>query len=143
MRNLMRLLILGLLLTFAGNAFATDTSKKPCSRDEAIQAEKDTDRLTDWDRMYESYRHFSHCDDAAIGEGYSDAVGKLLANKWQEFGELAKLASRDTGFQCFVLKHVDETIPADTLGKIVENAKTHCPSGQGRFCRFIVAAASP
>ncbi len=139
----MRLVILGLLLTFVENAFATDSSKKPCSRDEAIQAEKDTDYPTDWDRMYQSYRRFSHCDDAAIGEGYSDAVGKLLANKWQDFGELAKVASRGAGFQCFVLKHVNETIPADTSEKIVENAKTRCPSGHGRFCRLIVAAASP
>jgi hypothetical protein len=139
----MRMLSVVLLCGLCMCAFANDSSKGPCTHEEAIQAEKDTDHLRNWDQVYRSYRRFSRCDDGAIGEGYSDAITKLLANKWEDFGTLAKLAGADIGFRRFVLKHVDQTVPSDTLGKIVENAKTRCPSGQTRFCRLVVAAASP
>ena len=124
-------------------ALPKESPKRPCSQDEAMRAEKEIDNLKDWDQMCGWYRRFSRCDDGAIGEGYSDAVGQLLANRWEDFGKLAKLAATDNEFQSFVLKHIDETIPADTLGKIRRNASTDCPSSRTKLCRLVAKAASP
>ncbi len=63
-----------------------------------MRAEADVDRLKSWSLLYKSYKHFSHCDDGAIGEGYSDAVGKLLADRWEEFSKFTELARVDHGF---------------------------------------------
>jgi hypothetical protein len=123
------------------SAYCVDNPKKPCTRQEAMAAENDVDNSKNWDSLYKSYQRFSHCDDGAIAEGYSDDVGNLLANNWEEFPKLAKLAHANHGFQRFVIKHVDDTVPADTLKKIYENAKSHCPAGEGQLCRLIASSA--
>jgi hypothetical protein len=135
-------LIAVLTLTFGINAFASDASKKPCTKSEATQAEKEVDSLNDWDRVYGAYRKFSQCDDGAIGEGYSDAVGKLLANDWGHLHRLVALTKTDKGFQRFVVKHIDETLPGDTLLKISSNARSDCPAGAQELCGLIASAAS-
>lgn len=131
-----------LALVFGMNSFASATSKKPCTKSEATQAETEVDSLKDWDHVYRSYRKFSHCDDGAIGEGYSDAVGKLLANDWGHLHGLIALTKADEGFRRFVLKHVDETLPGDTLQRISNNARSNCPAGAQRLCSLIERAAS-
>jgi len=131
-----------LVLTFAINAFGSDASKKPCIKSDARQAEKDVDSLSDWDHVYRAYREFSQCDDGAIGEGYSDAVGKLLANDWGQLNHLLALTKTDKGFQRFVVKHIDETLPGDTLLRISTNARSSCPAGAQRLCSLIASAAS-
>ena len=131
-----------LALAFGLNAFASDGSKKPCTKSEAIQADKEVDSLSDWGHVYRSYRKFSQCDDGAIGEGYSDAVGKLLTNDWGRLNNLLALTKSDKGFQRFVIKHIDETLPSDTLQRISNNARSSCPAGAQRLCSLIASAAS-
>ena len=135
-------LIAVLALAVGMNAFAGDASKKPCTKSEAMQAEKEVDSLSDWDHVYRSYKKFSQCDDGAIGEGYSDAVGKLLANDWGQLNRLLALTKTDKGFQRFVVKHIDETLPGDTLLRISTNARSSCPAGAQRLCSLIARAAS-
>jgi hypothetical protein len=135
-------LIAVLALAVGMNAFASDASKKPCTKSEAMQADKEVDSLSDWDHVYHSYKKFSQCDDGAIGEGYSDAVGKLLANDWGQLTRLLALTKTDKGFQRFVVKHIDETLPGDTLLKISTNARSSCPAGAQRLCSLIASAAS-
>lgn len=130
-------LIAVLALAVGMNAFASD-AKKPCTKSEAMQAEKEVDSLSDWDHVYHSYKKFSQCDDGAIGEGYSDAVGKLLANDWGQLNRLLALTKTDKGFQRFVVKHIDETLPGDTLLKISTNARSSCRAGAQRLCSLIV-----
>src|SRR5579863_8362778 len=112
--------------------------KRPCSQDEAVRAETATDKLKTWSPVYRFYREFSHCDDGSIGEGISDAVAKLLANRWDRFGEFVKLASSDKAFGEFVLRHVDETIDwVRDAPKIHENASRGCPSNSARLCKVL------
>jgi hypothetical protein len=115
---------------------------KPCTKQQAMQAEADTDHLTNWNAVYQSFTRFSQCDDGAIAEGYSDAVGKLLADNWKQFPDLVKLASSDQRFQTFVVHHIDETVPADTLKKAAQNAKSRCPASAAGLCKLIARAAS-
>jgi hypothetical protein len=135
-------LIAVLALTVGMNVFANDMSRKPCTKSEAMQAEKEVDSLGDWDHVYRSYRRFSQCDDGAIGEGYSDAVGKLLANDWGHLNRLLALTKSDAGFQQFVVKHIDETLPDKTLQRISNNARSSCLAGAEKLCSLIGSAAS-
>ena len=129
-------------LLLGTSAFASGTSKKPCTENEAVQAENSVDSLTDWDRVYRAYKNFSQCDDGAIAEGYSDAVGKLLANDWTNFDRLRTLAKTDRGFLQFVLKHIDATLPDDILQKISANARSACPAGDQNLCRMVARASA-
>ena len=98
-----------------------------------------TDKLKSWDSVYRFYKQFSHCDDGSIGEGISDAIAKLLANRWDRFPEFVKLASNDKAFEKFVLRHVDETIDwTSDAPRIHENASRHCPSNAGRMCKVLI-----
>ncbi len=129
------------LLSLAPQPFAK-TAEKPCTKQEAMQAEEEADHLDNWNAVYQSFKRFSHCDDGGIAEGYSDAVGKLLADHWNQFPDLVKLATSDQRFQSFVVRHIDETIPADTLKKTAQNAKSRCPGNAAGLCKLIARAAS-
>jgi len=131
-----------MILSFATSALASDSHTKPCSQQETRQAEDDVNHLQNWDQVYRSYRRFSHCDHGAIGESYSTAIGKLLADRWIRFARLATLVKTDKGFQQFVLRHIAKTLPSDILDKIKENSQLHCPGRQTRLCRLITKAAS-
>jgi hypothetical protein len=121
----------------AGVAFG---QSRPCSRDETIRAEIATDKLKTLDSVYRFYTQFSRCDDGSIGEGISDAVAKLLANRWDRFREFVKLACNDKAFEKFVLRHVDETIDwTHDAARIHENATRHCPSNSARLCKALIA----
>lgn len=133
-------LITVLTLTFGINAFASDASKKPCTKSEATQAEKEADSLSDWDQVYRSFQKFSQCDDGAIAEGYSDSVTKLLGDDWKSFNRLLAIANRNGNFRDFVLKHIDESVPADRLAKIANHARSECPSGGSHLCLSIAKA---
>ncbi len=109
-----------------------------------MQAETETDNVKTWDSVYKFYKQFSHCDDGGIAELISDAVAKLLANRWDSFDEFAKLASNDKGFENFVLHHVDETIDwSHDAPKIRQNARSHCPSKSTRLCKALVVRTTP
>ena len=133
--------LLGVALFMLTSAFAADGSTKKCTQLQAMQAEKEADYLNNWDLMYRSYRRFSQCDDGGIAEGYSDSITKLLADDWRSFNRLLALTNRNTGFRGFVLKHIDETVPADRLAKIAKNARSEC-AARGRDLCFSIAKAT-
>ncbi len=121
---------------------AENRQKKECADEEAFKAESEANRLYDWDSIYESYKKYAHCDDGAIWEGYSDSVGRLLADDWMLFKRLYELCSSDSAFKQFVLKHIDMTVPADTLQRIINNTRLHCPPEYKELCTAIEAASS-
>lgn len=133
-------LISVVLILFMASAFADDAATKKCTQAEATQAEKEADSLKDWDQVYRSYERFSHCDDGAIAEGYSDSVTKLLADDWKNFNRLLVLTNRSRGFRGFVLKHIDESVPGDRLAKIANNARSECPARGKNLCASIIKA---
>jgi hypothetical protein len=135
----MRLISLGLVLFFT-SAFANDAATKKCTKAEAMEAEKETDSLKDWDQVYRSYKRFSQCDDGAIAEGYSESITKLLADDWESSNRLLALTNRSRGFRGFVLKHIDETVPADRLAKIATNVRSHCAARGRDLCLSIAKA---
>jgi hypothetical protein len=119
-------------------------AKTPCTREQAVQAETKTDNLKAWNSVYQFYKQLSQCDDGSIGEGVSDAIAKLLANKWSSFGEFARLANKDKEFEKFVLRHVDETIDwSQDAPAIHQNALTRCPNDFKGLCKALIARTTP
>jgi hypothetical protein len=112
-------------------------SEKPCTDQEAKQAEEQIDLSLDWGGVYKLYKNFAHCDDASISEGFSDMVSNLLSEKWNTIYRLNQLVLGDEGFERFVLKHIDELMSPSQAEKIRNNAVAHCPSDARRLCKAI------
>jgi hypothetical protein len=120
------------------NALCVSAKQKPCTMAEEKQALNEADQLKDWDALHRSFIRFSHCDDGAIAEGYSDTVGRLLAKDWRHISILVKLVASDKKFESFVLNHIDETIPTVTLTAITSHAQKSCPVGDTALCGKIL-----
>jgi hypothetical protein len=84
-------LVGGITVLSLASQLLAEGAQKPCTREEAMQAADDTDHLDNWNAVYRSFKRFSQCDDGGIAEGYSDDVGKLLADHWDQFPRLVKL----------------------------------------------------
>ncbi|AZP31611.1 MULTISPECIES: hypothetical protein [Cronobacter] len=115
---------------------------RECSKEKAEAAENAVDNLKTWKAVYESYRRYSSCDEGSIGEGYSEAIIRLLADRWSELPALDALGKRSASFERWVLSHIDSTLGSDDLQKVSDIAKTQCPSGHTALCEKIAAAAS-
>lgn len=134
-----RVLILatiGLAPIFANDVFASSG----CSREEAMKAESEAATRNSWPELFHSFEKYAKCDDAAIGEGYSNSVGVLLSEHWDMFSEFRALSKDHSKFRKFVIRHVDQTIPEATLDAIAENARQRCPSGASKECDCILDA---
>ena len=107
---------------------------KPCTEQEAIQAEESTDHLKHWSDVYQSFTRFSQCDDGAIAEGCSESVARVLVDQWYTLPQLAELAKNDPKFLRFVLRHVDATDDDKDLQRVKTKAKTQCPLALRSIC---------
>lgn len=76
---------------------------------------------------------------AAISEGFSDSIGKLLAYHWDKIDELNKLAVKNPEFERFVISHLDETIPKDIL-LLINNNASNCSTKYSNLCSKILDA---
>ena len=110
-----------------------------CSHNEAYAAETVTSYLDSWRNMKLGYVQFKQCDDGAIGDGFSEAVARLLADQWTQLAQFMKYASEDAGFERFVLSHIDSTVHPRDLEKIGRLARTQCPDGAVELCGKIAA----
>jgi hypothetical protein len=126
-------------LIFAAVTAGASEKARPCTRQDAIRAEKEASSLLSWAQVYKSYKEFSQCDDGAIAEGYSDSVARLLSDRWRGTGQLNRSISHDRDFEMFVLRHVDELMSPIQAENIVKNAKDFCPSSATRLCERIIA----
>lgn len=112
-----------------------------CPQQQAIQAETEASTLSSWDAVYRSFTQFEACDQAAISEGYSESVSRLLADDWKDVNKLVSLARKNVHFEAFVIKHIDETVPAERLRRIIANARSDCPQNEKDLCAKIIQAA--
>lgn len=126
----------GILCVLAA-AVAAHGDSGACTTADAIQAETEASSLTTWPDLYRSYLRFRQCDDAAIAEGYSDSIARLLSDQWNTADELNRLVSHDNGFEKFVLQHIDELMSPTQAENIGKNAEARCPSDAKRLCEKI------
>jgi len=107
-----------------------------------MAAEAIAARLTDWKRVFGAFERFSHCDDGAIAEGFTDSVVRLLATQWPTLPQVAALENQNPSFRAFVLRHIDASADSADLEKVAGLARSQCPSGHGALCSAIARAAS-
>ena len=98
----------------------------------------EAESLPDWNSLYASFKKYSHCDDGAIWEGYSETVSRLFADKWLSMGGLRRLTSRDAAFRAFVLKHVDELWTLERATRVRALASAQCPRPARGLCRDLL-----
>jgi len=111
--------------------------------DAAVAAvEHRLDRASTWEAIYRSIKAYPDCDDAHVGEEYSDRIVHLLATRWKEVLTLNRLAASDTQFRHFVLKHIDATTDPAELRVVVQKASHECPARATDLCKEIAAAAT-
>ena len=126
---------LGLCLVLATG----DATAEKCSQLDAYAAEAVTGYLDSWRNLKMGYEQFKHCDDGSIAEGFSEAVARLLSDRWTQLAQFTKYATEDSGFERFVLAHIDATLDPRDLEKIRRLAQTRCPDGTRELCAKIVA----
>ena len=131
--------LLRTLILVATSTLAFAAAGAECTRQEAIAAEEIASGLRSWPEVHSAFARFHHCDDGAIGEGFSESVSILVAEHWEQLGILSKLAAKNHSFRQFVLGHLDETVPADRWSVIEANAKEHCPLSARTLCKGILS----
>ena len=133
----MTLIRISILIAASAIAFAAVGAE--CTRQQAIAAEETASTLRNWAEVHSAFVRFRRCDDGAIGEGFSESVSILFAEHWDQLGALLRLTARDRSIRQFVLRHLDETVPADRWSAIEENAKSRCPSNARSLCKSILS----
>lgn len=123
------------VLVFASTCWAD--GKAVCTTGQARVAEKRVSSITSWGQFHSIYKAFQHCDDGAVGEGFSESVSLLLTSQWRSINQFARLAQKDKNFLEFVLKHIDETVPEERLRNIENNAASRCSVPSVSVCLAI------
>ena len=134
----MKSVILLLAVTFlsVSNALADE-----CTIKDAEAAEQAVDHLTSWQVMNDNFTRFHQCDEGSIAEGNSEAVIRLLVDKWEALPKLSVLTRQNTAFETWVLSHIDSTLDSGDLQTAVDLATSQCPASESALCQKIVKAA--
>jgi hypothetical protein len=106
---------------------------KPCSKADAATAEKAIDRVVNWGQLQKAYQDFRHCDADAVGEGYTDALLRLIV-EWKNVDAFAEATRKDAGFKEFVHAHLRSPAAKDDRDAIFSRTKSDCPKGMAEFC---------
>ncbi len=132
------LIILGrLALSVALFVGATNAQSEECVERDGYTAEVVTDYLDSWKNVTQFYKVFKKCDDGGVAEGVSDAIARLLSQKWYRLPELIEEIAKTPGLDSFILTHLDETDKSSDLNRIAALAKTKCPATATGFCKKI------
>ena len=122
---------------FLGCVSPSSAQTEACPTELAMKAEGEASTLETWQSVFVSYKKYRQCDDGAIAEGYSSSIATLLADYWEDIGQLTRLSNQNTRFNKFVLRHVDETMSFDQATTIAKNIAQRCPSGATKLCAEI------
>ena len=129
-------------LVLVAMLFAPLAYGRHCTMSEAKAAEAGIDHLDSWGSVDLAYRKYGHCDDGGIAEGYSEAIARLLVDRWDTLPDLAALIRRNPPLRGFVLRHVDATLDARDLVRIEALATTSCLPSLKPLCHTLKKAAS-
>ena len=114
-------------------------SPRICEPDTAKKAEEIAATAASWEQAHTMFKDYSACDDGAVGEGFTESVTSLLANRWSDLPQLSTISESDADFKEFVLRHIDETAPEDRLVAISRLARDRCADAQRSLCALIQA----
>jgi len=126
---------------FLSKSVSADGIIERCSKSEAKEIELIADSLRSWQELYVAFKKYNSCDDGAIAEGFSESISLLMSEKWESIDQLHVYARKDSKFQKFVIKHLDETAPMERLKKIKMNAISNCGKNIKGICSDILSTA--
>lgn len=109
-----------------------------CSTDEASNARAAASAARDWETMYDAFNRFGHCTALPVSAAFSQSIGRMLASRWSELYELEYFAEANPAFREFMAEHIDATIGAADLRRIVDHVET-CPGYARPICRDIAS----
>jgi hypothetical protein len=114
-----------------------------CSYDTYRRADDSFDYVhVGWPALLKHRRTFAACDDGGLAEGYSDAIVRLLAHRWDQFGTFVAISKRHPEFQRWAIQHIDATTSDDDLKKVELNAGSCINNRKTRvLCKAIQEAA--
>ena len=112
-----------------------------CNREDAQAAEAIVAVAKSWRQLHQQFERYAYCDDGAIAEGFSESITLLLAERWGTVWQLEPMVASDPAFRKFIIRHIDETVPAERLKRIAKNAGKRCPRKFKNFCHDIQEAA--
>ena len=121
--------------------FNVNAQTSSCSLSLLEKADRSIAKLNNWQDIYKSFKEFRQCDDGYIAEGYSDAIVKMLAHKWNQLSILVKFKAQDKDFYAFVIRHIDATTDESDLRMIIYNSSKKCPQSASDMCTEIGKAA--
>ncbi|RKR42864.1 hypothetical protein [Paraburkholderia sp. BL17N1] len=113
---------------------------KACTEHDAVGADAMVDSITTWDAASVAFTKYGQCDDGDIAEGYSEAIARLLVDRWNTLPRLGQLIKRNPSLKGFVLRHIDSTLDTADLDKIKGLSTSSCPSGMETFCKALTHA---
>lgn len=96
-----------IVLVALGAISRASAAAEHCSREMAGEAESVAAAAQSWQDLFEAYSSYRVCDDAAIAEGFSDSVTRLLSSNGSGLRQLAGLVAKDAAFLHFVAKHIE------------------------------------
>jgi len=65
----------------------------------------------------------------------------LLVDKWPENAKLQSLINHDSGFEKYVVRHINSTLDTDNLHQIITLSSESCPAENKALCGKLIAAA--
>ncbi len=134
MKTKITIILLGAVLLFANPVHA-----KECTQKEAFAAEVLTAYLDSWQEVYNAFKDFGHCDDAAIAEGFDEVITILWAKHWNTLSKMITYTKGNKEFKEFIYRRIGtETIPYDRWERIIKKAKYQCPEIAREFCKEII-----
>ena len=118
------------LLAAALGAAAQD---KACPPADEKKAEAAIDRVVNWDLLYKSWQEYRHCDKGSVGEGFTEALMRLIVD-WKQVDVLAKQVEANREYRDFVHRHIDSPAAKGDVDSIYSRATKSCPKGLDSFC---------
>lgn len=108
-------------LAAVASAFALFLVTRPlvaaeCSSLDVYAAEEVADYPDSWKNVHLAFQEFAKCDDGGVAEGYSEAVARLLADRWNTLPELVRLIHSDPPFEAFILRSHAKNSYAQAFG---------------------------
>lgn len=110
------------------------THAKSCTERDAEAADLAIDNLDSWEAIQKNYVAYAQCDDGSIAEGNSEATARMFIDKWPETAKLQFLINHDSGFEKYVVRHINSTLDTDDLHQIITRSSESCPAENKALC---------
>jgi hypothetical protein len=117
------------------------THAKICTERDVEAADLAIDNLDSWEAIQKNYVAYAQCDDGSIAEGNSEAIARMLIDKWQDIAKLQSLINHDSRFEKYVVRHINSTLNTDDLSQIIMLSSESCPAENKALCSKLIAAA--